>query len=641
MTSDHVRAAVTRAARKYRQAEIVDPQRGFPVSAGEHEIFPGEWMPDEFGMPTEHPCPVVALGMNAKTIFFQDEMGHFVEQPRDELPRLFIMALFGKRQDYLWWAWPSFATRKGRKEPEVTGWKPDEVQAALLSAAAKRGDFNTLDRVRGAGAWRGRDGELVFNAGWALYRSSHAKKTRGGGLEYTPCETGLVDGKFYTRRYDNLEPWPQEVTSRESPARELLRALRTWNWERPEVDPILFLGWLAAALIGGALNWRPAVFVIGGKGTGKSELQGLVEQVLDEALVHAADATAASIYQHVRNDSLPVCVDELEADADNRKAMGVIKQARLAASGGLVLRGGPNGVGTEFKAQSCFFFSAINAPPLDPQDHSRMAILRLRALPEDVKDPPTIDGDTTAPMLLRRMFDGWAKLPATLKAYQEILRRGRHDKRGQDTFGTLLACAELALGADAAQELRTPTIETGDADWWATALPPPDDMSDNWRQCLEYMLTAPVDDWRTYTQKTVGQMLRDLEDLNHALFDDRGRPMPEDATAEGLTFTKARNRLQSAGLSLICKGAAAPMEDGFLLAVPPNSTALAKLFKDSKWAGAPGIGGWENALRQGPDDVIWKGPAARKHNRLYVNGVQARCLLVKMGAFWKMGDDGI
>ncbi|MDP3554843.1 hypothetical protein [Methylocystis sp.] len=641
MTSDHVRAAVTRAARKIRQAEIVDPEPGAAMRVGEFEVGPGEWEADIWGMPPN--CPVQPLGLDDRTMYLQDELGQFCEIPRKEFGQTLIQSLFGKRQNYLYWAWPSFKERKKVKGPadiEVGGWKPEKVRETLVAAAARHGPFNPVDRVRGLGAWRGRNGELVWNAGATLYRSSHAKKTRGGGLEYTPCETGLVDGKFYTRRHDILEPWPQEVTSRETPAKALLEALRGWNWERPEVDPVLFLGWLAASLLGGALDWRPAVFVIAGKGTGKSTLQALAETVMGEALVHAADATAASIYQHVRNDSLPVCVDELEAEADNRKAMGVIKQARLAASGGLILRGGANGVGSEFKARSCFFFSAINAPPLDPQDHSRMAILRLRPLAADVKDPPTIDGDTTGAMMLRRMFDGWAKLPETLRAYQDILRRGRHDKRGQDTFGTLLACAELALGPDAAQELRTPTIETGDGDWWGAALPPPDDMSDNWRQCLEYMLTAPVDDWRAYTQKTVGQLLRDLEDLNHALFDDRGRPMPEDATAEGLTFTKARNRLQSAGLSLICKGAAAPMEDGFLLAVPPNSTALAKLFKDSKWAGAPGIGGWENALRQGPDEVIWKGPAARKHNRLYVNGVQARCLLVKMGAFWKMGDDG-
>lgn len=636
MTIDHVRAAVQRPARKLPRDEVSDPPRGFPVRVGETDIFPGDWTPDPMGLPKEHPCPVVPLGMDDKTLYLQDELGQFVEQPRGELGRTIIMSWFGKRQDYLWWAWPSWKERKGKKDAEIGGWKPDEVQAALIAAAARRGPFNPVDRVRGLGAWKGKNGELVWNAGATLYRSNQVKKTRAGD-EYKPLPTGLLDTKFYTRRHNIMEPWPLPVRSDEGPAKQLLQWLRSWSWERPDVDPVLFLGWLAAAMIGGALDWRPAVFVIAGKGTGKSTLQSLAEGVMGDALVHAADATAASIYQHVRNDSLPVCVDELEAEADNRKAMGVIKQARLAASGGLILRGGANGTGTEFKARSCFFFSAINAPPLDPQDHSRMAILRLKRLPPDVKTPPAIDGDVTGSMLLRRMFDGWERLRPTLDAYQDILRRAGHDKRGQDTFGTLLACAEIALGLEAALELGVPTVEADEAEWWGAQLPPPEGMSDNWRQCLEYMLTAQVDAWRSGERQTVGRLLQDLETAGQALFDERGEVLAEDATENGLTFTRAKNMLQNAGLGLICKGKAAPMEDGWLLAIPPNSSALQKLFKDSKWFGAPGVGGWENALRQGPDDVVWKGPGARKWNRLYINGVQSRCLLVKMGAFWKMG----
>lgn len=635
MATNDVRAAVTRATRKISRVEFDDPEPGAPMTIEGVEVYPGEWhgLSDEFGLPPG--CPVQPLGLDASTMFLQDQLGQFVEIPRKEMGQTLIQSLFGRRQNYLYWAWPSFRPRKGRELPEVGGWKPEKVRETLVSAAAERGPFNPVDRVRGLGAWRGRNGELVWNAGERLYHSNRKKTRRDKSVDYEPRATGMVDGKFYTRRHDILEPWPEEVPSAGGPIEALLRALQTWNWERPEVDPILFLGWLASAIIGGALDWRSAIFVIAAKGAGKSELQKLAEAVMGEALVHAADATAASIYQHVRNDSLPVCVDELEAEADNRKGMGVVKQARLAASGGLILRGGANGTGTEFKARSSFFFSAINPPPLDPQDHSRMAILRLRPLKSDVTSKPTIDADVTGPMLLRRMMDGWERLPEMLKAYQDVLRRAGHDQRGQDTFGTLLACAEIALGLEAAEAAGVPTVEADGADWWGAQLPPPEDRSDNWKQCLEYLLTAPVDDWRGYTHKTVGAFLRDIFEGGQGGLDAGGELLLDDAGVK-----KIQERLHSAGLGLVLKANSAPRQHGLMLAVPPNSQALARLFRDSKWAGAPGVGGWENALRQAPETIVWRGPDARKFNRVYISGVQSRCLLVRLGAFWSMGDEG-
>jgi hypothetical protein len=643
MTAKDVRAAVARATRRIAREEIADPEPGgamvVDTDAGQVEIQPDEWhgLTDAYGMPPG--CPVQPLGIDDKTLYVMDELGQFCELPRKEIGQTMLQSLFGRRQNYPYWAWPRFQPRaKAKGNPEVVGWRPEKMRETFVAAAARRGPFNPVDRVRGLGAWKGRDGQLMWNAGAALYRSDMKRKTRHS-QEYLPQTTGMVDGKFYTRRHDILEPWPEAVDSLGGPAQQLLSLLRTWNWERPDIDPILFLGWIAASLIGGALDWRPSVFVIAGKGTGKSTLQSLAEAVLGDALVHSADATAASIYQHVKNDSLPVCVDEIEAEADNRKAMGVIKQARIAASGGLILRGGANGTGTEFKARSCFFFAAINAPPLDPQDHSRMAILRLRALPKDIKRQEPINGDAVGPQMLRRMFDGWERLPKLLDAYQDVLRGAGHDKRGQDTFGTLLASAEIALGMEAAQELGAPTLQGGDAMWFAEKMPPPEDMTDNWRQCLEYLLQAPVDDWRAYTQKTVGSLLRDFEDSDAGLFDVHGQVLDEDAQVDGLSVTRVRQRLQSAGLGLIVRGAAAEQAAGHLLAVPSDNEALRRLFKDSKWAGVPGVGGWDNALRQAPEAIVWQGPAARKYNRVMISGVQKRCLLVKLGAFWKMGGE--
>jgi ABC-type multidrug transport system fused ATPase/permease subunit len=56
----------------------------------------------------------------------------------------------------------------------------------------------------------------------------------------------------------------------------LLQALQSWNWDRGELDARLALGWLMTALVGGALEQRPVVYVVGTEGAGKSTLQKLL-----------------------------------------------------------------------------------------------------------------------------------------------------------------------------------------------------------------------------------------------------------------------------------------------------------------------------------------------------------------------------
>jgi len=189
------------------------------------------------------------------------------------------------------------------------------------------------------------------------------------------------------------------------PGEELLKLLGTWNWKRSEIDAQLLLGWIAAAMIGGALKWRPMAWVTGGAGTGKSTLQHLLDALFGEGgLIDCADTTAAGVYQLLGHRTLPVAIDELEADADNTRVMSVIKLARLAASGGRMMRGGSDHQSVSFEMRSCFFFvdpdpAAAGAGPLAPGD-PRAGAIEVRT--EDARHGPsrprgTRPGDPPAP----------------------------------------------------------------------------------------------------------------------------------------------------------------------------------------------------------------------------------------------------
>jgi hypothetical protein len=402
------------------------------------------------------------------------------------------------------------------------------------------------------------------------------------------------------------EPWAEPVTDAANPARELLQALRRWNWTRPNVDPVLMLGWIASAMLGGALPWRPVVFVTGDKTVGKSTLQALLKAALGEALLRTDDTTAAGIYQHVGQDSLPIAVDELESDADNRRVMAVIKLARIAASGGMMFRGGSDHQGTQFRAQSSFFFSSINPPPLAPQDLSRLALLRLRAVEDTSATPPVIDADLTPRLLLRQLLDNWSRFDETFAAYRQVLRLAGHSGRGQDTYGVLLACADLALGPELASELGVPMVD--DLSYWQAALATSElqeyeDARDNWLACATHLLTARVDVWRSGSRHTVGGILEDL----------MGKIISED---------EANKMLAQTGLRAV---PAADVEGKWLLAVPNQSQMVAELFRGTVWAGVPGAAVWASALRQGPPHAII---ADKARNNVRIGGVKGRCTLL-------------
>jgi hypothetical protein len=603
-----------RRLRKQLKNKSDDPAIGEPRRAGGVEIAPGTWVGDSWGLPPD--CPVEPLGMDGDILCCRDAMGQLAVVQPSAFGQKFIQRLFGERQNYLYWAWPRYDA-KGR----VASWRAEKVSEALYRAAALRGSFALIDRLRGRGAWRDKGGALIYHSGSSLWR------TKAGRLE--EVETGFIEGHFYPRRPDIPAPWPAPVKDADNPARTLIEGLRLWNWERPLVDPVLFLGLMAACQLGGALPWRPTGFVVGDKAVGKSTLQSLAKAVLGDALVQSADTTAAGIYQRIGQDSLAVAVDELEAETDARKTMAVIKLARLAASGAMMYRGGQDHVGVEFRAQSCFLFSSINPPPLLPQDLSRMAVLRLGKLAKSGSDaPPTVNADITGAMLLRKLMDNWTRFDRAFKAYRKALRAGGHDGRGQDTFGVLLACADLALGPQLADDLGIPMVD--DLSPWSTWLATGsmleyEDNSENWRNCVKHLLTSRVEAWRGGRRHTVGQLLEDLAA-------DWALPSTEPAPQGALTWSEAGSLLAQAGLAVYRPGTldGETARGGWILAVPNESQLVMELFKGTAWAGVPGGSVWKSALRQGPAEIMI---SDRTRNRVRINGVQERCTLIRLKAF--------
>jgi hypothetical protein len=501
-------------------------------------------------------CPVKAIGKHGQVHYFLDEQGQLIALDPQKVGKNHIRSLFGRKSYLCDEYWPRIG-----QNGAPNGWRPELAGDLLMRAAAFAGIFDPQGRERGRGAHRGANGELVLHCGDTILVAAP------DGTGY--MEPGLIDGFVYPTA--PAQPRPDPVEQDAAPAERLLMLLRSWRWERELIDPMLLLGWVGAAMIGGALGWRPHAWVTGSSATGKSTLQKVLELVFDGAALHTQDATEASLRQLLRQQTLPVFFDELEAEEDNRRAKAVIKLARLASSGAVVFRGGQDHHGHEFKAQACFLFSSILLPPMLAQDRNRLAILELKKF-EPGSTAPTIDDREMRLLgrqLRRRLVDHWHRLDPLLEQYRAALAKVGHGGRSQDQFGTLLAIADLLLYDHPDAEVIADT-----AGWIAagTLAEKGVDLADE-EEALQHLATSFLSGRSGDEPKPVARHIRD------ALGDNE----------------PARDRLENWGLRLMRgkvdeegKLSLSPFLGGdptdVYLAIANSHVRLASLFQGTRWS---------------------------------------------------------
>ncbi|WP_152002307.1 hypothetical protein [Roseobacter sp. TSBP12] len=392
-------------------------------------------------------------------------------------------------------------------------------------------------------------------------------------------DPGVYDGKVYSAS-DRI-PRPSDKVGRDDPAQKLLELIGSWNWRRPDVDPMLVLGVIGAQMLGGALDWRPVTWLTGDQATGKSTFQKLLKNVHggSDGLLQASDATEAGIRSVIGYSSLPVAIDELEPDDDprNSKAKNIIKLARIAASGDQILRGSTDQKGYQGNAYSCFVFSSILVPPLPPQDRSRLILLDLNEIPKEARklEPDWRQVRNLGAGLRRRLIDGWTTWPERLDLWRAALATAGYGGRHADNYGTVLAMADMSMNS----ALPTEDILTGWVEKLVLYLK--DDTSEvgsNAQDMLGWLMGQPLDVWRRGMKVNVATWIAMAAKLPGS------RQEIDTANSENANTYLAQFGLRVRGLG-----------DSAELAIanrPVNQ--LGQLFEGSPWAG----GVWRQAARR-------------------------------------------
>ncbi|WP_022729763.1 hypothetical protein [Fodinicurvata sediminis] len=556
-------------------------------------------------------CPVLPLGIQGEVCWYLDAERQLRALKAKDHSRLGVQSLFGRHIAKLYDYWP-----RTDKDGAVTGWRPERAAESLMKEAARAGVWDVFGRVRGPGTWQDDQGHLVMHLGDAILTTGPDRGPNPDGAMHHLAQPGQVGRHVYPSAAAIPRPAHRRQPPGDTgPAAQLLTLLQSWNWRRPDCDAHLLMGWIGAAMLGGALKWRPLAWITGEAGTGKSTLHDVLQGVLADAIVSVSDPTAAGIWQKLGHASLPVAIDELENDEDNRSTYKVIKLARQAASGGVVLRGGADHHGTEFQARSCFLFSSILVPPLLTQDRSRMAILELLELDRSAP-PPKVDRATMMDLgarLKRRLLDGWPRFEETLEAYRAQLTSGGHGARGSDQFGTLLAVADLMLHdhLPAGDELAVWSERLSAAD-----IAEQDDAARDHERWLQHLLTSVVDAWRGGSKRTIGRLVEEAAEVRQ--YEQHGE---FDYVAD------ANDLLGNYGLRVIRK------DERSWLAVANSHQGLQALFHGSQWSGRSGTaGGWVQSARRIPGARWGQGCLVR------LGGAASRCTLIPIEAIVQQED---
>lgn len=534
-------------------------KKEFKIAAESGDIFD---MQDEF----------VVLGYNNGNYFYLPRRGQQVislAAGSHTKLNLFQLASIG------WWE-EKFA-HLGEKDK--VNW--DLVGSALMDKCTRKGIFSEAKMRRGRGAWIDGNKKILHLGDTVVI----------DGKEFQPgkTETKCVYEGAYPLSFD---PTIKALSDEE--AQKFYKICNEFSWVNTLSGKIL-PGWCVIAPICGMLDWRPHIFVTGPSGVGKSTINTMViKPMLGEfGMFIEGKTTEAGIRQTLKRDALPVVFDEAEAEdkASAIRMQAILDLARVASSGGEMIKGTAGGDSMSYCIRSSFCFFAINPSISQYADESRITKLVLKKsfefgsaekynkLVVEIND--TITPDYAAAMM-KRAFDNIETLLVNIKTFNRAAREIFTEKRQADQIAPMLAGTYLCVS--------TKRLTLDEAKQWIAG----EDWLEHSRELvrdedrlLNTLLTTTVkyDNGQVIRETSIGELIIICHN-NNAWRKDEG----------------AKTELRRWGMDI----------DEDFLWVANQSIPLGKLLAGTPWAGS-----WGQQLK----NIVGAEPAP---NKTYAAGINSR-----------------
>ena len=398
----------------------------------------------------KHP-PLVALGSCSSSLkhvyYSRPHRRIYSLAPRNHCRReLLSMA---NLEDYAAWVMPDL--ENSREEVELNRRRIIQLAEEGLLRMTDGRIFDAT-AIRGRGIWRASDG-LVYNTGAACYLFAGGRQgvivdRVYGGNVYEPCAAQL--------------PLPGSGGWSAGDGKALLELFSARSWSFTHAGELL-LGWIAASILGGVVNFRPHAWITAPANSGKTALRDEIIACLGGSFVYSADgvaSTPAALRRALNGEALPVICDEQDVNANDEGGMKrldvKLELARISSLGGKVsVAGSGSGLTDDFHLRSCFLFLSIEKSLSRESDRSRWLDLRLLPLRSDSAALLQLEERQRAARelvasdlpgrLISRVVSQCGFIDGNIERLRAALRQNTASARCADMFAVLLSCSYAVI----------------------------------------------------------------------------------------------------------------------------------------------------------------------------------------------------
>ncbi len=312
----------------------------------------------------------------------------------------------------------------------------------IMRKAESRGIYD-VSKIRGRGAWMDKK-RVVFH--------------HGDFLTVDGSQTGLTElpGNFVYEMGKTFPALPMDKLSDED-GKRIFEMATDFRWTT-SASGVLLAGWIALAPLGGALNWRPHIWLQGGPASGKSSvLNHFIHPLLHGMDLYVqGNSTEAGIRQELRGDALPVLFDESESstEKDSLRIQSILALVRQASSESQAktFKGSAGGSALSFHIRSMFCLASIQTALTEQADKERVTVLTLKPKRQDSEAAKfwlemlsrltaLVEDEELSGRLIRRSLNQLPITMANIKTFVHAAAKHFGAQREGDQYGTLLAGA--------------------------------------------------------------------------------------------------------------------------------------------------------------------------------------------------------
>ncbi len=321
------------------------------------------------------------------------------------------------------------------KKGEIKGKQLAMLQDAMWQEAVRKGTVND-DALRGDGVWHD-DDRIVVN-----YKDVFA-------IDAVACDRADMDStRLYITRGTSINSAPGMDARSASKIADLVAKLA---WSDPVYGEML-IGWVASAIICGALDWRTHAWLLGSAGSGKTwTTSRIVKPLMGDALIVTSNtSTDAGIQQSIGNDAKAVLWEEAEAETESeaRVMTRIMAMARLATDASTTrIIGGRDGTARVTRVTTQFLMSSTQKITASAASDSRFAVLHMDKKHGDTAKFNKVIAPMAKSLITKDYCRAWRgyviknamKIRAGAALAREVVTKEVNDSRQADALSPLIA----------------------------------------------------------------------------------------------------------------------------------------------------------------------------------------------------------